>query len=92
MTAEELCKKAAEEIASYGQRVVVTAELSAPSTIRLIALLQLASRHPGISGEDHKFITLMVDRLGQGFDRRHEAIRELIRRGWAQQHDQELSA
>jgi len=92
MTAEELIKSAQEQIESYGNDVVVTAELTSASVMRFIALLQLCSRHPNLSDSDQKFIRIMVERMSNGFKSEHKSIAELIRRGWHQQYDQEFSA
>ena len=85
-------RRASDEIRSYGSATVVTAELTAASTIRLIALLQLCSRHPNLSEDDHKFINAMVDNLQRGFKTEHTGIAELIRAGWNQELDVEVQA
>jgi hypothetical protein len=92
MNAQSLAKSLQNELASYKADIVVTANLSAPSAIRLIAILQVASRHPEMPPSEFDFIKMMVEKTAQGFKPEHTAIAEVIRRGWDQQYDKSFDA
>jgi hypothetical protein len=91
MNAQSLVKSLQEELASYESDIIVTANLSAPSAIRLIAILQVASRHPEMPQAEFDFIKMMVEKIAQGFKPEHTAIAEVIRRGWDQEHDRDFA-
>jgi hypothetical protein len=84
---ETIIKNSSVQLDSYGDRVVVTLELGATATIQLIGLLQLVTRHPELPERQREFAKGMVGNLSQGFRKEHRAIAELIKRGWAAEHD-----
>ena len=90
--AQSFVKTVSEEIAQYGKEPIVTAELCAVSAFELIALLQLATRHPALPERQLDFAKDMVQHLSKGFKPEHRAIQELIKRGWDQQFDREVVA
>jgi hypothetical protein len=86
-------KTAQDEIATYEPgRAVATAYFSAGSAIRLIALIQLAARHPGMDERERDFGMELVKMLAKGYKPEHKAIHKLIAEGWLGEHEQEVSA
>ncbi len=90
--AQSLVKTVTQEIATYGEAIILNAELSAVATIELIGMLQLCTRHPALPDRQKEFAKEMVGNLSRAFKPEHRAIAELIKRGWSQEHDQEVSA
>lgn len=87
MNAQSIIRTAQEEMASYGKDPVVHLEIEASSTMMLIAMLQLCTRHPELPQTQNDFAREMVGNLSKAFKPEHTAIAELIKRGWAQEYD-----
>jgi hypothetical protein len=88
----DFVKKASEELGHYGKEPIVTAELSAVSTIELIGLLQLATRHPQLPARQLEFARDIVAHFSKAFKPEHTGIAELIKKGWEQQYDKAFDA
>ncbi len=84
--------RAQKEINSYGTEPITTIGLEAASVMTIIALLQLASRHPELPASHMKFAKTFVESVAKAFKPEHAAIQQLIAEGWKQEWDQELSA
>jgi len=89
--AESLIRTATKELGEYGVDPIVTAELGAGATIELIAMLQLATRHPELPERQLALARELVGNFSRAFKPEHRAIQELIKRGWAQEHDIEVA-
>jgi hypothetical protein len=90
--AESLIRTAAKEIGEYGSNPIVTAELGAAATIELIGMLQLVTRHPELPERALGLARELVGNFSRAFKPEHRAIQELIKRGWAAEHDVEVKA
>lgn len=88
----DFVKQAQAELGAYGQVPIVNAELCAVTTIELIGLLQLASRHPQLPLRQREVARDLVDMLSKAFKPEHVGIARLIKEGWNQEFDRELSA
>jgi len=89
---QSLIKAATKEIAEYGRNPVVNLDITAQSTVQLIGLLQLVTRHPALPEAQKNFAKTLVENLSKGFKPEHKAIAWLIREGWKQEHDIEVVA
>jgi len=88
----DFAKKASEELGQYGKDPIVTAELSAVSTIELIGLLQLVTRHPHLPPRQLEFAKDIVAHFSKAFKPEHTGIAELIRAGWKQEYDKDFAS
>ena len=75
----------------YDGNPIVTAELGAAAAIELIGMLQLVTRHPQLPERQLALARELVGNFSRAFKPEHRAIQELIKRGWAQEHDVEIA-
>jgi hypothetical protein len=74
---EVVVAKMAREMSILGD---CECHFSAPSMLRCVALLQLASRHPGLADDDHRFIDAFLSGAREFFAQ-CPTVLDVIRRG-----------
>jgi len=87
MTDAALVQAGAEEMrAAQDAGVMLPLHLRPSSAFQLLGILQLALRHPGLSGAVRDFATQLA-RLIEDQICKTPAMREMARRGWSKEYD-----
>jgi len=84
---EEILQKVALELAGADP---VRSELPAPEAFTICTVLQLALRHPGLSGWSRAIAEKAARDLHEAIGRRSPAAGELLEQGWNRALDSEV--
>lgn len=84
---KELLDQLTREMQDFGPGLMARLELQGSSVLQVIAIMQLASRHPKIPPMQDQFIHKLVDILESQIPAHCVAMKKVIAMGWDKSFD-----